>query len=824
MKSIDITGAKIHNLKDVDISIPKNKLIVATGVSGSGKSSLMFDIIFEEGRREYLQSLGMFPGLEDERKFESISGIGPTVAVKQNIVRQSNPRSTVGSRTHILGLLSLLYSSEGQIHCPDCEIPVGPDLVCSECEGEEERLEVGYFSYNNADGMCMKCSGRGAYYEVNMTKLVPSETTTPRQIFDSLGVTPGIGRVLERNLKENMDIPFAELAEDIKDEVINGHYVENNSAKQSFCVTRLLQIRQKKGESLSGLYKMVPCSDCEGYRIGEEARRVFINDKHIGEVGKMNLAEAHEFFEEALENVELTQFGKNLIKDILHKTNSLIKSRLGHLSLYREMSTLSGGEIQRLFLNSHLESKMDSLIYVLDEPTAGLHESEKAELLKSIKALKELGNTVIVVEHDKSTIEIAEHIVDIGPHAGVKGGEVVYQGDFAGLLECEDSLTGKYLSGKAAMPVRATKSNLTADGTHPCLTISHAQTNNLKDVTVSFPLGVIVGVAGVSGSGKSSLISDTLIPFLKTSFKNGAKSSLATDDDEEIDFEDDEALIETVAESLDGVEYISGFAEVSQAPIGRNINSNPITFIKIWDKIRKLFAAQPEAKRLKLSAGHFSFNSKGACPECGGSGRKAMLPGGSMKMYTTCRVCNGKRYNDEALAVTYKGKNISEILEMRVSEAVTLFADNKPIVSTLKVMERIGMGYITLGQPTSTMSGGEAQRLKLAKEIGKQRKGNILYVLDEPTTGLSLYDTAQLIKLLDELVANGNSVLVIEHNHEVLEACDWLIELGPEGGEGGGMIVAQGTPQDLKENPNSVTGKYLNAGVGKEQDLVGTRG
>ncbi|MWV45521.1 excinuclease ABC subunit UvrA [Paenibacillus sp. HJL G12] len=810
MKSINIKAARVHNLKEIDISIPKNKLIVATGVSGSGKSSLMFDIIFEEGRREYLQSIGMFAGLEDERKFDSISGIGPTVAVQQSIVRQSNPRSTVGSRTHLLGLLSLLYSSEGQNSCSECGALIENGLTCSECGNEEERLELGYFSYNNANGMCMKCSGRGAYYHVNMEKLVPNDKTTVREIFKSIGVTPGIGRVLERNLKSNMDMPYSQLSEDIKDEVINGHYINNNSANQSFCLSRILQIRHKKGEYLNGLYELVACPECNGFRIGEEARRVFINGKHIGEVGKMTLVEAKTFFESALEQGRFTQSGMNLIQDILRKTTSLIKARLGHLSLYREMSSLSGGEIQRLFLNSHLESKMESIIYILDEPTVGLHESEKTELLKSIYALKELGNTVIVVEHDKSTIEMADYIIDIGPKAGIEGGKVIYEGSYEGLLQCENSLTGQYLSGRAKMPSRTLKTDIFQDDTTPRLTIRNARTNNLKDVTVSVPLGVIVGVAGVSGCGKSSLISDTLVPFLRSYFRDQSRSSSASSiEDGPNDFEDDSAFIETIAESLDGVEYLSGFAEVSQAPIGRNNNSNPITFIKIWDKIRKLFAEEPEARRLHLSAGHFSFNSEGACSECGGSGRKAIFPGATMKIYTTCGECKGKRYNDEALKVRYKGKTISEILDLQVSEAVSFFKEHKAIVSTLEVMERIGMGYITLGQPTSTMSGGEAQRLKLAKEIGKKRNGNILYVMDEPTTGLSLYDTAQLIKLLNELVASGNSVIVIEHNHEVLESCDWIIELGPEGGAGGGRVIAEGSPQALKNNPDSITGKYL---------------
>lgn len=810
MEHIKITGACVHNLNGFDITIPKNKLVVATGISGSGKSSLMFDIVFEEGRREYLQSLGMFPGLEDERKFDSIEGIGPTIAVKQSLVRQNNPRSTVGSKTNILNLLGLLYSGEGQISCLECDEILNNDLVCHNCGNKAERLDLGYFSYNNPNGMCMKCSGRGSYYHVNIKKLLPNENTTIREIFVSIGVTSGILRVIERNLKMYMDEPYLKVPIEIQEEVLNGHYLSNNSANQSFCLSRIFHNRLIRGEYLNGLYERTVCLECNGFRIGEEARKVFINGKHIGEVGKMTLIEAKNFFESAMKKPDMSTFGTNLLKDILHKTNSLIGSRLGHLSIYRELSSLSGGELQRLFLNSHLESKLESLIYIFDEPTVGLHESEKGELLKAIRALKELGNTVIVVEHDKSTIEIADHIIDIGPKAGVEGGQVIYEGDYQGLLKCNESLTGQYLSGKMKMPPRKAKVNI-HDKALPHLTLRHVKTNNLKDISVSLPLGAFVGVTGVSGSGKSSLISKTLIPILKNFFRTGYGINSEIDKYEGgTSIDDDLDLIEMVAERLEGAENLLGYAEVSQAPIGRNINSNPVTFIKIWDKIRKLFAQQVTAKQKGFTIGHFSFNSEGACSECNGSGRKAIFPEGSLRIYTTCSKCNGKRYNQEVLLVEYKGKNISEILDMQVSEAITIFEGNDFIVNHLKILDRIGMGYIKLGQPTTTMSGGETQRLKLAKEIGKQRKGNILYVLDEPTTGLSLYDTAQLIKLLDELVENGNSVIVIEHNHEILESCDWVVELGPEGGAMGGYIVAEGTPQQLKKNKRSLIGKYLN--------------
>lgn len=447
-----------------------------------------------------------------------------------------------------------------------------------------------------------------------------------------------------------------------------------------------------------------------------------------------------------------------------------------------------------------------SLIYILDEPTAGLHESEKAELLKSINALKELGNTVIIVEHDKKTIEMAEYIIDIGPKAGIEGGEVIYQGNLAGLLKCNKSITGRYFSGKEATPVRK-RIDLTKETRY--LTIRNAKTNNLKDVTVSLPLGVLVGIAGISGSGKSSLISDTLIPLLKGHFRDKYDNFGINIEVAEIDDEAESVIIETVVDKLEGMEHISGYAEMSQAPIGRNMNSNPITYVGIWDKIRRLFAKQPKAIQQQLSAGHFSFNSKGACSACGGNGREKIWMGGNFFIYNTCKECHGKRYNEEALSVKYKDKNIYDVLEMSVSEAVAFFQNERAIISTLKVMERIGMGYIKLGQPTPTLSGGEAQRIKLAKEIGRQRKGNILYVLDEPTTGLSLYDTAKLIQLLDELVKKGNSVVVIEHDTEVLSVCDWIIELGPKGGTEGGKIIAEGLPQALKTNKKSLIGKYL---------------
>jgi excinuclease ABC A subunit len=470
------------------------------------------------------------------------------------------------------------------------------------------------------------------------------------------------------------------------------------------------------------------------------------------------------------------------------------------------MPTLSGGEIQRIFLTSHLDSKMDSLIYVLDEPTVGLHEIEKGDLLEQIAALRSLGNTVIVVEHDKNTIERAGHVIDFGPLAGSDGGEIVYGGDYAGLLKSEASVTGQYLSGRRAVPRKAPHEYATITAGTAQLTLHHARTHNLKDVTVSFPLGVLVGVAGVSGSGKSSLVSDTLIPLLERHFadlRERKRSDSSTDED--IEF----VVSNPVAEKLDGMAHIAGYSQVSQAPIGRRSISNPASYVNIWSKIRKLFARQPLAEQRRYTPGHFSFNAQGACPECKGRGHERFWLGGNSFVTSLCAQCHGKRYLDEILDVTYQGVNIVDVLNMSVAEAATLFKDTPPIHAMLSVLEQTGMGYIALGQPTNTLSGGEAQRIKLAKEIGRRRKGNVLYVLDEPTTGLSLYDTANLLALLDTLVKRGNSVIVIEHDPTVLSYCDWLIELGPGGGAEGGEIIAQGSPLDLKGDPRSRTGPFL---------------
>jgi excinuclease ABC subunit A len=806
MKNIIINGARIHNLKNINVSIPKGKLVVVTGVSGSGKSSLVFDIIFEEGKRQYLQSIGMIPGITEEDKFDQIAGIGPTVAVQQAIIRQSNPRSLVGTKTKILAYLGLLFAREGRIACSICGTIVSGDLVCDQCGNVEERLEANYFSANSPKGMCLQCEGRGVHFELVMEKLVPDANMTLNQILANAGVLSSFGHLIRGRLKPYTDTPFSQLPEEAREHILYGVQVQHPYPRRSLSLFSRLRYLLSRGKDVGGMMVMTPCPRCHEYRVGEEGRRVTLGGMHIGQIGLMTIEELQAFLKALRTGEPLSAMGHNLIGEVLQKTHYLVQVGLGHLTPYRQMPTLSGGEIQRIFLTSHLDSKMDSLIYVLDEPTVGLHEVEKADLLEQIASLKSLGNTIIVVEHDRNTIERAQHVIDFGPLAGSNGGEIVYEGDYAGLLNSERSITGQYLSNRRKVPRKTPHEYTTITDETERLTLHRVKTNNLKDVTVGFPLGVLVGVAGVSGSGKSSLVSDTLIPMLEHHFADLRDRKLNTlIPDEDFEF----VIPYPLAEKLDGSASIAGYSEVSQAPIGRRSISNPASYIKIFGKIRKLFAQQSLAEQRQYTPGHFSFNAKGACPDCKGKGYERFWLGGNSFVTDVCTQCHGNRYLDEILDVKYQDTNIVEVLKMSVTEAGILFRDMPSIHTMLSVLEQTGMGYITLGQPTSTLSGGEAQRIKLAKEIGRRRKGNILYVLDEPTTGLSLHDTANLLALLDRLVKQGNSVIVIEHDPTVLSYCDWLIELGPGGGKEGGEVIAQGSPLHLIQDSRSQTGPFL---------------
>lgn len=769
MEEIKIQGARIHNLRNINLTIPKRKLVVITGISGSGKSSLAFDLLFEEGKNQYLSSIGILAGLDNEDRFDKLEGIGPTVAVRQNTIRQSNSRSTVGTKTRILNLLALVYASDAKA-------------------GKEpgEQLSPGDFLYTTAEGMCLSCQGKGAYYEVNLEHLIPDRATVLSKVYEQLQVTPGFLQLLKKRYGRYFETPFWELPEDIRGEVVYGTF---DNGKQSYCLERILRNAYDKGEEVEEFYEKTVCPDCQGQRLGEAGRNVTLNGKQIGELGQLTLSGLAHFISRIPEE-ELSQFGRNVIKRVKAKLTRLMQFRLGHLTLYREIASLSGGELQRIFLQLHLDSGLDSLIYVFDEPMAGLHPTEKQNLIKAMEELRDMGNTVVVVEHDKELLSHANHVIEIGPGAGTQGGTVAFQGDYEEYRKA-DTLLGSYLFGKHLMPERTVRKE--ALDQDDCIILEHANIHFLKDLTVAFPLHALVGIAGVSGSGKSSLIEETLLKRLVSASKT--KQTAA-------------GTYGTMS-GIGGVERISGFVKISQEPIGRNASSTPASYIGIWDKIRELFAKQSEAILRNMSPGHFSFHSKGACIACGGSGYDRIYLTADFSVDKICPSCQGKRFQEESLRIKYGGKTIAEVLELSIEEAISFFAGEGSIVKPLCILAQMGMGYLSLGQPTSSLSGGEAQRVKLAKELGRPGKGNLLYVLDEPTNGLSLYDTALLMKLLDQLVAGGNSVIVIEHNVEVLKCCDYIIELGPEGGDKGGEIIAEGTPKMLRTNPKSKTGKFL---------------
>ncbi len=798
---IQITGACLHNLKDIDVAIPKNKLVVLTGVSGSGKSTLAFDLIFAEGRRRYLQALGMISDLAEDIGCQRITGLGPTIAVQQGIIRQSNPRSTVGSRSGIFTFLRMLYVHEGQRACPGCGALGRANAPCPHCQAPAAGLHSAYFSPNSSSGMCLQCEGRGYLYELNMTRLVPTPETTLRQLLNNAGSQSTFQYLLKGMLKEYADLPYAQAPEAARQHLLYG--LQLHDGRVSHNLFDHLRWKLHKGRDVQGCIRRLPCPACQASRLGEEARQVTLAGQHIGQLSELTLLDLSAWMQRLPQHQPLSPLGRNLLGEVCQRLDTLAGHGLGHLTLYRETPSLSGGELQRLFLASHVTAQMDSLIYILDEPTVGLHEIEKGRLLQQLHSLRAQGNTVILVEHDPGLIAAAEHVIDIGPLAGRAGGQIVYQGDYAGLLAEPASLSGQYLSGRQALPPRPPAGDLTG---HPRLHLQEVSTHNLCAVSVDIPLGALVGVAGVSGSGKSSLIMKTLVPLLEKHFNTPPVAHPAENEEEE-ELPGDGPF----SGRLEGCQHLAGFSAVSQSPIGRNDNSNPATYLGIWDTIRKVYARLPEAQALGYGPGHFSFNAAGACPTCSGSGKQRLWLGSAFFATNPCPQCQGRRFNDAVLQIRWRGKNILDVLSLSAAEALAVFAEFPAVCRTLETLVRSGMGYILLGQPAPTLSGGEAQRIKLAAELCRPRKGHILYIFDEPTTGLSLYDTTFLLRLLDELVRQGNSALVIEHDPLTLARCDWIVELGPGGGSQGGQIIAAGTPHDLRHNPASRLGPYLPA-------------
>ncbi len=781
---IEIKGARIHNLKNIDVKIPRNKLTVITGVSGSGKSSLAFDTLYEEGKRRYLLFSGTQFMVDSIPTFESMTGLSPTVAVEQRIIRQSNPRSTVGTRTKISSMLAILYTTYGEYeYISDDALPLSMEM----------------FQKNSPKGMCVKCLGNGIVKTLDEEKLFEDVTQKIEDV--CLGVAKrGITKKMVDSFCKYHDLSIHQTLSTLTNEQLT-LLKYGDGGKSSFMgfVPWITHVTNGAYSSTGRLEVMLmdagymhktTCPKCNGIGLGQQAMHTTIGGKTISELENMYIKDLYAFL------LEIAKTKTNaLYKEIISKLACMVDVGLHHLALSRPVPTLSGGEIQRLFLASYIIAEMDSIIFVFDEPTIGLHEVEKQKLIGIIQNLVNRGNTVVAVEHDENFMKCADYIIDLGPGAGQFGGYRIFQGSFNDFLLCEASKTAPYLTQNQKAKI---KHVYRPADKNKQLIIENANLHNLRNVTVEIPLGLMVGVAGVSGSGKSSLISDTLVPKLKEMLK--AKCVI-----------DDEEQIETVDATIKGIEHIKKCLIIDQKPIGRSRTSCPATYTGIFDRIRNLFANTEEAKENGYTAGLFSINSEGGCNICKGDGVVHYHVGYGNFIDIDCEECSGTGFVSEAMEITLNGKTILDILQMSVEDAAVFFAGmDKRIDSMLKTLQRVGLGYIKLGQKTPTISGGESQRIKLAKELAKgQNAREALYILDEPTTGLSFYDSEKLMILLQELVDKGNTVIITEHDPSVLSNCDYIIEMGVGGGSDGGNVIAAGTPQELKNSTNSITGRYL---------------
>ncbi len=778
-----IRTAFTNNLKHIDVDIPLGKLTVITGVSGSGKSSLAFDTIYEEGRRRYL----MFSGLETEtnQTYGEITGLSPTVALEQRVIRQTNIRSTVGSKSQMIHGLAYLYAKYGEYH------GMGQNTISG--------LE--YFNRNTTKGMCLRCIGRGYITQINGEKMLQPYSQRLAELFQ--------GKIVRKKeyvrqltlfcTKHQLDFEttIQELSDTQRNELINGDAAIGFDGLEAIFRDYTGDTMFSKGRKHSDIYGMYTkrcvCQKCRGYGLGEKALNTYMQGKHIGELAELTITELKAF----IQSLPMNEDG--VIQGMVKKAELMEEVGLSHLSLGRTVPTLSGGEVQRLFLVSYLITNLQSLIFVFDEPTIGLHEIEKQRLIQVIRKLAENHNTVIVVEHDKNFMEQADYIVDIGPGAGEYGGQLMFQGSYEQFLCCKDSVTSCYLNSSCETRTSAKSRKVDLEY---AIRLENITIHNLQSVSATIPLGVMVGIAGVSGSGKSSLISDALVPVLKKNLRNRFVDWSA---EEEEDSEEGTGLGNV---DIQGIEKIEKCIIVDQKPIGRKSTSTPISYLGGLEKIRELLADTSYAKKHEYGKGLFSKNSEGRCLCCQGLGQIPIDIGLGNQLFLRCEDCDGTGYVSEALEVYYNGKNIYEIMQMSFAEAEDFFKQDKKLSALMTVMVRVGMGYMKLGQKTTAISGGEAQRIKLAKELSQSTRG-CLFILDEPTTGLSFRDTHHLMGLLNDIVDTGNSMIMIEHDTDVLKNCDYLIELGPGGGTAGGRIIAVGTVKEIKKNPDSVIGGYL---------------
>ncbi len=927
---IRIKGASEHNLKNIDIDIPRNKFVVVTGLSGSGKSSLAFDTLYAEGQRRYVESLSsyarQFLGQMDKPDVEYIEGLSPAISIDQKTTSK-NPRSTVGTVTEIYDYLRLLYARAGVPHCPKCGIVINQQSIdeivdtllemgegtkvqilapvirdkkgehskvisdarkngyvrvridgnvrdlseeihlekthrhtieivvdriiikpssvsrladsvetasklgggliiadmfdkgeklfsqnyaCKKCGISIEELSPRMFSFNSPFGACPHCSGLGSFMKIDPELLIPDPS---KSIYEGGICAFGWGNVADGTTywsawldslckKYNFDknTPIKDLPKEIMDIVLYGSdepiSINHNGYKKTAPFEGIItNLERRYNDSFSSYSKgeienlmgEVMCKECGGKRLRPEVLAVTVGEKNISALTDMPVKEIKSFFDNLSLSEKEKLIAQQILKEIDARLGFLVDVGLDYLTLSRSAGTLSGGEAQRIRLATQIGSGLTGVMYILDEPSIGLHQRDNDKLIATLKKLRDLGNTLIVVEHDEDTMYAADEIIDIGPGAGVHGGRVMAQGSIEDIIKCEDSITGQYLGGTRKIPVPSKR----RDGSGKYIEIKGAEQNNLKNIDVKFPLGKIIAVTGVSGSGKSSLVNEVLYKKLASAL-NGAKKKPGKH-----------------AEII-GIENADKVIDIDQSPIGRTPRSNPATYTGLFTDIREIFARTNEAKMRGYNAGRFSFNvSGGRCEACSGDGILKIEMHFLPDVYVPCEVCKGKRYNRETLEVKYKGKSINDVLEMTVEEGLEFFENIPKIKRRLQTLYDVGLGYIKIGQPSTTLSGGEAQRVKLATELSKRGTGKTVYILDEPTTGLHIADVHKLTEVLNSLAENGNTVIVIEHNLDVIKTADHIIDLGPEGGDGGGKVVFEGTPEEIAKCKNSYTGKYL---------------